>query len=163
MPETLVKNYKYFNRGVYSKPQENELALDNENRKKVTEYDFLLRKFRYGEVLDLAFETQRSEITLSIIQELVLRNGLKDALAGRDSLSICKVILWISAKIHNPKFSSTDFPLCALVVDMYSALASVNAELLEAFRGLLKEVEEEYLQQTLSMQVVGIVDFLMQE
>jgi U3 small nucleolar RNA-associated protein 15 len=163
MPETTVKNYKYFNRGIYTRPEINELALDNDNRKKIKEYDLLLRKFRYGEVLDMGFESDRPEVTITIIHELVLRNGLQDALASREPDTIIKIILWLSRKIHNPKYTTTLLPLSSMVIDMYSAVSSLNSSVLEAIRTLSKEVDEEYAQQTLCLELIGIIDFLIPE
>jgi U3 small nucleolar RNA-associated protein 15 len=163
LPEETVKNYRYFNRGVFSKQENDEIVADNEYKKKIREYDILFRKFRYGEVLDLAFDTDRVDLTISILQELALRNGLQDALIARDPATICKVLAWICKKIHNPKYSSTVLPLALLVCDMYSALTDINAALLNCFKKLLKEVEEEFKQQTQALEVVGIIDYLIPE
>lgn len=163
LPEETIKNYKYFNRGIYSKPEIDELALDNENRQRVKEYDLLLRKFKYGDAAELAFESDRPELTISIIQELVFRNGLKDALKVKNSEIIVKVITWLCGKVHNCKYKATVIPLCGLVIDMYSAVTLINKDLFEAVKKLSKEVEEEYAQQTQALQIIGIIDFLLPE
>ncbi|OMJ91673.1 hypothetical protein SteCoe_5700 [Stentor coeruleus] len=161
MPEETIKNYRYFNRGIYSKAENDELAIDNENRRKIKDYDLLLRKFHYGEVLDLAFDSESPDLSISIIQELVLRNGLKDALVGRDAVIVIKIIEWLGKKIHNPKYTSTILPMITMVIDMYSALAGVSSGLMNALLKLIREVEIEHEQQTQSLEVIGIIDFLL--
>lgn len=163
MPEETVKNYRYFGRGVQSKAIDGELIADNEYKRKLREYDVLLRKFRYGEVLDLAFDTDRVDLTISILQELVLRNGLKDAMTSRDPQTICKIISFLSKKLHNPKYTNTILPISLLLTDMYSSLTDINPALHQAFKKLLKEVEDEYKQQVQAFSILGIIDYLIPE
>ena len=163
LPQEVVKNNRYFNRGIYSKPDQDEIIADNDYKKKIREYDTLLRKFRYSEVLDLAFDTDRVDLTVSILQELALRNGLQDALIARDPNTICKVLNWLCGRVHNPKYSSTVVPLACLVCDMYSALTDINPTLLSCFKKLLKEVDDELRQQTQAAAVLGIIDYLIPE
>ena len=137
--------------------------MQNENKRKIKEHDLLLRKFKYGEVADIAFESDRPDLTISILQELVLRNGLKDALSSRDPQSVVNIIKWLSNKIHNPKYKATVLPISCMIVDMYSAVSTVSTELLEAFIQLSKEVEDEYIQQAQALQIIGIIDFLLPE
>lgn len=160
LPQDVVKNYRYFGRGVQSKAAEGELVVDNEYKRKIREYDVLFRKFRYGEVLDLAFDTDRVDLTISILQELVLRNGIKDALANRDPQTICKILSFFSKKIHNPKYSNTVLPLTLLLTDMYSSLTDISPPLHQAFKALQAEVEEEYKQQSKALSILGIIDYL---
>ena len=163
LPKEVIKNNRYFNRGIYSKADQDEIIADNEYKKKIREYDSLFRRFRYSEVLDLAFETDRVDLTISILQELALRNGLQDALIARDPSTICKVINWLCGRIHNPKYSSTVVPLASIVCDMYSALTDINSGLLACFKRLCKEVEDELRQQTQAVVVLGIIDYLIPE
>ena len=163
LQKEVIKDNRYFNRGIYSKPGQDEIVADNDYKKKIREYDTLLRKFRYSEVLDLAFDTDRVDLTVSILQELALRNGLQDALIARDPKTVCKVVDWLCARIHNPKYSSTVVPLASMVCDMYSALTDIHEGLLAGFKKLREVVEEELRQQTQAAAVLGIIDYLIPE
>ena len=79
----IVKNTKYFHRGANEKADESDLQLEKTIRTKLSEYDSLLKKFRYGEVLDSALRTQRPEIIVSVLQELEQRSALPAALRSR--------------------------------------------------------------------------------
>lgn len=83
LPKKLIKNYRYFYRGQYSKLQENEIKLEQEVQRKLKDYDKLLKKFRYWEVLKLAFDMERPEIIVSVIEELAQRNALGESLKNR--------------------------------------------------------------------------------
>jgi U3 small nucleolar RNA-associated protein 15 len=83
LPKKLIKNYRYFYRGQYSKLQENEIKLEQEVQRKLKDYDKLLKKFRYWEVLKLSFDMERPEIIVSVIEELAQRNALRESLKNR--------------------------------------------------------------------------------
>jgi U3 small nucleolar RNA-associated protein 15 len=109
-PVKLTKDYGYFKRGAYSKPDVEDLTLDKQVRKKLQDYDKLLKKFRYSEVLDCVLQTDRPDLIVSIIQELAQRNVLADALKNRAPVSpsqsdLVPVISWLTRKIGVQKYA----------------------------------------------------------
>lgn len=76
-------SYKYFNRGIYSKKGElNAKKIEFMKAKKMKRYDKFLRKFRYADALKNALTTKDTQIIVSLIEELIYRNGLEIAIKG---------------------------------------------------------------------------------
>lgn len=76
-------SYKYFNRGIYSKKQElNAKKIEFMKAKKMKRYDKFLRKFRYADALKNALTTKDTQIIVSLIEELIYRDGLDIAIKG---------------------------------------------------------------------------------
>ncbi|CAG9327530.1 unnamed protein product [Blepharisma stoltei] len=162
-PTETVKDYKYFNRGVYSKPDGNEIQIEGQIKKKLKEYDVLLKKFRYSEVIDLAFELDRPELIITIIQELEQRDGLIAALKQREPQDIAKIIAWVAEKVNNPKYSHVVIPLANIVVDMYSAVSLINPEVKKELEELREAAAEEYKLKAESLEVIGMIDYLIND
>jgi len=159
-PQSVVKNYSYFYRGANSKPEENEVQLSIELKKKLKDYDVLLKQFKYSEVLDHALKLDKPEVIISILHELAQRNGLLNALQNRSPQSISKVLNWVASKLHNPKYSSSLLPLANLITDMYSAVSFMHTEMNKAFLNLQKALQTEYTQQTQALEVIGLIDLI---
>jgi U3 small nucleolar RNA-associated protein 15 len=58
------------------------LKVENKRKKKLKKYENLMKKFKYTESLEEALETRNTVIILSVVEELVYRNGLDVALAN---------------------------------------------------------------------------------
>ncbi|CAG8822933.1 5885_t:CDS:10 [Gigaspora margarita] len=95
-----VGSYKYFTRGqtysVESKPRE-RLAL----------YDRYLKKFQYSNALDAALRNGTQAIlTISLLQELIRRDALRQAIVGRDDLSLEPLVKFLIRWINEPRYTS---------------------------------------------------------
>lgn len=161
MPVETVKDYKHFNRGSYSKPDGNEVQIEGQINKKLKEYDVLLKKFRYSEVLDLAFNLDKPEIIISVIQELEQRDGLISALKLRDPADIAKIFTWISEKINNPKYSHAVIPLTHILLNLYSSVSLMAPAVKSALDSLRISAEEEYKLKQESLEIIGMIDYLL--
>merc|ERR1712194_724519 len=71
---------RFFTRGFYATPGEFDTKVEQKNSKRLQKFDRLLRKFKYGEALSQALVTKNTVVILSVIEELLYRNGLKSAL-----------------------------------------------------------------------------------
>lgn len=161
LPAQVKRDYKYFNRGIYSKSKDTDITVMRQLRGKMKEHDQLLRTFRYGELLDACLKEDQAEVILSVINELIQRNALCDALKQRDPDRLVLVTSWITRKITNPKYSRTLIGLGNLIFEMYSAVILLDENVKKSFEELYKVVKKEVEQQTQANEVIGMIEFLL--
>lgn len=142
----IVKNYKYFNRGQYSKeinPTKNQILLPKLIKKQLQSFDHCLKQFKYKDSLDEALKIKNVEYILSIIEELIDRNALKIALMNRSEDELEIVLNFILWKINDIKASSLCEYVMNIILDLYSSLLSKSMKLKELFKKIQKEIGAE--------------------
>ena len=79
------KNYKYFFRGQYvvQADPDDIRATDMTKKRKLQPYEQKLKRFEYKAALNSALEAKNPEVVLSLIEELVEREGLYIAISNR--------------------------------------------------------------------------------
>ncbi|CAG2252147.1 UTP15 [Mytilus edulis] len=135
---------------------------EHKKKEKIQKYDKFFRKFEYSKALDAAIHvrTKEPEVTVSVIQELIRREGLKPALAARDDKSLGFIIRFIQRNISNPRFTSTLTDVAGVLLDMYNSHIGQCAEvdsLLQKLRTTVKQ-EVDYMKQL--METMGTMDML---
>ncbi|KIO32832.1 hypothetical protein M407DRAFT_211574 [Tulasnella calospora MUT 4182] len=98
---------EYLSQRASTKPKgdPDEAKLAKEHRKKLTEYDKLLKQFKYGEALDAVLVPGTSAVTFfSLLQELVYREGLRTALGGRDDVLLEPVLQMLTKYIADTRW-----------------------------------------------------------
>jgi len=92
-------NYKYFFRGIYNKVvNENAKRVEVIKAEKLKRYDNFLKKFKYAEALTQALTTFDTQIIVSIIEELLLRDGLDIGLKGLADEAMVNLLNFIHKK-----------------------------------------------------------------
>lgn len=91
--KTVVKNYRYFNRGQYIKEIDDQLAsltvsLPASKKVKTKDFDKYFKNFEYHNALDAAIKSNNIENIASVIEELITRNALKLALLNRSPVKL---------------------------------------------------------------------------
>ncbi len=90
--------------------QEGDLVIHKERREFLQKYDVMLKQFEHSKALDAALKSnvriKTPEVTVSILQELIRRGVIKNALAGRDEKWLRNMIAFLKKHITNPNFSS---------------------------------------------------------
>ncbi|KAG8909249.1 hypothetical protein FRC00_010451, partial [Tulasnella sp. 408] len=98
---------EYLSQRPATKPKgdPDEAKLAKEHRQKLTEYDQLLKQFKYGEALDAVLVPGTSAVTFfSLLQELVYREGLRAALSGRDDVLLEPVLQMLTKYIADTRW-----------------------------------------------------------
>eukprot|EP00051_Salpingoeca_urceolata_P021508 m.338930 g.338930 ORF g.338930 m.338930 type:complete len:458 (-) comp19811_c0_seq32:10-1383(-) len=99
--------YRFFIRGQSRKPGEDEFLVSVARKKKLQMYDKLLKKFKYREALDSAVaDHKRAVVVVSVLHELAQRNGLKQALSGRDEHSLQPILQFLTKNVANPRYAT---------------------------------------------------------
>ncbi|VDH97964.1 U3 small nucleolar RNA-associated protein 15 [Mytilus galloprovincialis] len=143
-------------------PSSEDQIYEHKKKEKIQKYDKFFRKFEYSKALDAAIHvrTKEPEVTVSVIQELIRREGLKPALAARDDKSLGFIIRFIQRNISNPRFTSTLTDVAGVLLDMYNSHIGQCAEvdsLLQKLRTTVKQ-EVDYMKQL--METMGTMDML---
>jgi U3 small nucleolar RNA-associated protein 15 len=113
---------RYYMRGQNQGPTDDrDIVIAKRRRSGLGNHDVLLRKFAYSETLDsvLALRPQRMNVTHAVLLELIARNGLRAALAGRDASSLSALLAVICKNIAKPRYAPVLVHLSDIVLDMY--------------------------------------------
>ncbi|KAJ3565735.1 hypothetical protein NP233_g7449 [Leucocoprinus birnbaumii] len=98
----------------------NELMVERRRRKRLRDYDRLLKSFKYSAALDAVLKKNvPPTTTFSLIQELIHRDGLKIALAGRDDVLLEPILRLLLKHVTDPRFGELVCDVAQVVIDMY--------------------------------------------
>ena len=125
-----------------------EFRIEARRKKKLRDYDKLLKSFKYSAALDSILrkvETEESNTIVAanpsslqqvppttkfaVIQELVHRDGLRSALAGRDDVLLEPVLALLVKYVHDPRFGELVCDVGSLVIGvsyLHDFFASLN-------------------------------------
>jgi len=115
-----------------------EFRIEARRKKKLREYDKLLKAFKYSAALDSILGKVRARTSshhshiqhpvllqqvppttkFTVIQELVHRDGLRSALAGRDDVLLEPVLALLVKYVHDPRFGELVCDVGSLVIGM---------------------------------------------
>ncbi|KAK2184547.1 hypothetical protein NP493_261g01017 [Ridgeia piscesae] len=92
-------SYRYTLESHRYKPKKDDHVVVHNQRPLLAKYDKYLKAFRYTQTLDAALSFRvrihTPHVTVSVIVELIRRDGLRGALAGRDEKSLTSIIKFL--------------------------------------------------------------------
>ncbi|KAJ1825108.1 U3 small nucleolar RNA-associated protein [Coemansia sp. RSA 2671] len=152
----------FFLRGSANKGADDDLRIEQKRRKGLADYDQFLRKFEYARALDAVLSNNRTGLTVvSLLQELIHRDGLNTALAGRDELSLDPVVRFVVKFIDHPRYTGVLIKVTEVLLDIYGDLLHQSGRIAELLARLRAKVRLELrLQQDLTM-LLGSMEMLM--
>jgi U3 small nucleolar RNA-associated protein 15 len=127
------------------------------------EFHELLKRYQYKRCLDKAFSQQYYEkplVPLSLLQELMTRNELLNALDARDNRSLKPVLLFLNRYIRDVRYNKMIIPLALEVLGIYGQILGRNEEIDTMFRQLRKRVNEECEAMKSMSELKGVLDAL---
>jgi U3 small nucleolar RNA-associated protein 15 len=104
---------------------------------KLRAFDALLKRFQYGAALDAAFATHEPAVQAALVVELVRRNGLRNALAGRNADTLSPILAAASNHIADPRYTDSFCNLVATALDLYAPVVGSDPD----FDAILRRVE----------------------
>lgn len=153
-------SYKYFVRGQ-KKAAEGDFAVESQKKRRLKEYDRYLKVFQYGNALDACLRTNQPAVTtVSLIQELIHRDGLRQALSGRDDISLEPLAQFLVKNINNPRYTSLLVDVTMVMIDMYTAVLGQSPLIDELFMRLRAKVKLEIAFQKELQSVIGSMEML---
>lgn len=85
-----------------------DVVVHEETKEIMSKHDTCLRKFEYSKALDCVMSSyvvnKVPHVTVALMQELIRRQGLKQALSGRDGKSLVNILKFLNRHIGNIRF-----------------------------------------------------------
>lgn len=85
-----------------------DVLVREENKQIMGKYDVCLRKFQYSKALDEVMKpyvmNKQPHVTVALLLELMRRQGLKQALAGRENKSLVNILKFLIRHIGSIRF-----------------------------------------------------------
>ncbi|KAG0029849.1 snoRNA-binding rRNA-processing protein [Podila clonocystis] len=153
-------SYKYFIRGQ-KKAADGDFTLESQKKRRLREYDRYLKSFQYGNALDACLRTNQPHVvTVSLIQELIHRDGLRQALSGRDDISLEPLAQFLVKNINNPRYTAILTDVTSVMIDMYTPVLGQSPLIDELFVRLRTKVKQELAFQKQLLSVIGSMEML---
>ncbi len=126
------------------------------------------RNFRQGryaaaldEVIDMAGPQYQPVTALTLLIALRHRSALREALEGRDELTVLPLLKWASKYMSDPRYLAVCVDMAFHLLDLYSEHVGGSAELAAQFQALLGKVSKEVEKAQMAIQTNGMVESLM--
>ncbi|XP_051170261.1 U3 small nucleolar RNA-associated protein 15 homolog [Leptopilina boulardi] len=125
-----------------------DVLVREENKQIMGKYDTCLRKFQYSKALDEVMRpyvmNKQPQVTVSLLLELIRRQGLRQALAGRDNKSLVNILKFLIRHIGSIRFGRVILHVTNVLMDIYEDhLEELSSEPRTMFNHLSKKLEEE--------------------
>ncbi|KAI9199294.1 WD40-repeat-containing domain protein [Polychytrium aggregatum] len=152
--------YKYFIRGSKNLPGSDDLKIESRRKKRLRSYDKYLKTFQYGSALDAVLATNQPVLIISLLEELIHRDGLKIALGGRDEDSLEPTVRFLMKNLTNPRYSSLLIDISNLILDMYGSVIGQSIIIDELLSSMKQKMRDELNVQEKITEVLGFLDTL---
>ncbi|KAI1332577.1 WD40 repeat-like protein [Xylariaceae sp. FL0255] len=127
-----------------------------------------LRHGKFGAALDRVLDpNDRSTkdhgplTVLTVLMALRHRSALRDALEGRDEVSVQPVLRWVQMHIVDPRYVSICADVATHLLDLYSEFADGSAELAAGFQTLHRRVKMEAERAQVAVTTSGMLQSLL--
>ncbi|KAI9508933.1 WD40-repeat-containing domain protein [Russula earlei] len=138
-----------------------EFKVESKRRRRLKEYDRLLKGFKYSAALDSALRKQvPPTTTFALIQELIYRDGLPSALAGRDDVLLEPMLRLLLKYVTDPRFGAIACDVAGLIIEMYTPVLGQSPTIDSLFLRLQRKLEAELRLQNDLVKVKGALDML---
>lgn len=112
------------------------IKRDFNYQKSTRECHKLLKEFRYTDVLNESIKFKNVNVGIELLQELLRRDALKVALAGRDERSLRSLVDYIFKNIKKTKFTRTLLEVATVLVEVYTPVVNESISYQQSFRKL---------------------------
>ena len=98
--------YAYYIRGRKNHPLQNDFTVQQIRKPHLRAYDTFLKKFQYTNALDAVLKKKSTSLEIvSLIEELIHRDGLRIALKGRDENTLVPILNFLDKNMLNPRYA----------------------------------------------------------
>ncbi|XP_076276846.1 U3 small nucleolar RNA-associated protein 15 homolog [Lasioglossum baleicum] len=125
-----------------------DMVINEDMKEIMSKHDTYLRKFEYSKALDCVMMSyvvnKAPHVTVALMQELIRRQGLKQALAGRNGKSLVNIIKFLNKHVGNVQFGRVLIHVANVLMDVYEDhLDELGPEPRKMFTILAYKLEEE--------------------
>jgi U3 small nucleolar RNA-associated protein 15 len=123
------------------------------------------RQGRYAaaldEVIDMSTPAYQPVTALTLLVALRHRSALREALEGRDEISVLPLLKWVGKYIADPRYLPVCVDVAFHLLDLYGEHVGGSTELAAQFQALLGKVAKEAEKAQMAIQTNGMVESLM--
>ncbi|KAJ7771415.1 WD40 repeat-like protein [Mycena maculata] len=139
-----------------------EFRVESRRANRLRDYDRLLKSFKYSAALDSVLRKQvPPTTTFSLIQELIHRDGLRIALAGRDDMLLEPVLRLLVKYVTDPRFGEMVCDIAGIVIEMYTPVLGQSPLIDSLFLRLRKKISTEIRFQKELLKTKGALDMVL--
>ncbi|KAK0242831.1 Trp-Asp repeat-containing protein [Armillaria nabsnona] len=139
----------------------NEFRIESKRTKRLKDYDRFLKGFKYSAALDSVLRKNVPPATaFALIQELIHRDGLRTALAGRDDVLLEPVLRLLVKYVTDPRFGEMACDVASMVIEMYASVIGQSPLIDSLFLQLQKKVLMELRFQRELLKTKGALDMV---
>jgi U3 small nucleolar RNA-associated protein 15 len=129
-----------------------------QRKQRLRPYDLALKKFRYHDALDASLLSRNPNVVVTVLEELVNRQGLERALSGRDEVTLEPILSFLARYTTNPRYAPLLVDVCSIVFEMYKSVLGQSEAIDELFTRLGRQVKLEVGFQKQLLQLLGTMD-----
>lgn len=133
------------------------------SKKKLAEWDKLLKSFRYADALDSVVGNRgvHPGMAFALIRELMHRDGLHQALNARDEVALLPVLRFLYDHVADPSYGSIACDVAGVVIDLYSPALGQSTLVDNLFGRMKQKVQQEVDFQHNLMEVRGQLQMIL--
>ncbi|CAF4202317.1 unnamed protein product [Rotaria sp. Silwood2] len=155
---------RFFPSGIVTPTTTDPIATTS-RRPRLAPYDNYLRKFRASAALDAAFTSalkrRQPDIVLALFKELSRRQMLKQALAGRDDLSLLKILRYLQKHIAHTTYMPILIEVAHIISHLYDFSSSPSDKNNKAMEKLQRTIHDELQFQLELMKTKGAIEIIL--
>ncbi|EPQ26377.1 uncharacterized protein PFL1_06025 [Pseudozyma flocculosa PF-1] len=147
---------------------QDDFRVESVRKRKLADYDKLLKAFRYSDALDAALRKGvQPSVTFGLLLELIHRSpkggaeGLRRAVAGRDDVTLEPLLRFLLKHAANPAYTDLVCDTLNVVVDTYASVLGQSPLVDELFGRIWAKVSDEIRLQRDLMQVRGSLEMIL--
>ncbi|KAK0727026.1 WD40-repeat-containing domain protein [Lasiosphaeria miniovina] len=134
-------------------------------RVKLRPWQEKFRRGRYAaaldDVVDMSGPDYQPVTALTLFVALRHRSALREALEGRDEVTVLPLLRWVSKYISDPRYVSVCVDVTFHLLDIYSEYVGGSSELADQFQMLWGKVSKEVEKAQMAIITTGMVESLM--
>jgi U3 small nucleolar RNA-associated protein 15 len=132
------------------------------SKKKLTEWDRLLKTFKYSDALDsVVSKGVHPSMAFALIRELMHRDGLHQALNARDEVSLLPILRFLFDHVADPRYGSLACDVANVVIDLYTPALGQSTIIDNLFGRMKEKVQREVDFQHNLMEVRGQLQMIL--
>ncbi|XP_028406892.1 U3 small nucleolar RNA-associated protein 15 homolog [Dendronephthya gigantea] len=159
MPAPRAGSYRYFLRGKNQKPEQDDFVVTSTRKPKLSAHDKFLKNFEYTNALDSVLQGRLNPpVVISLIMELIRRQGLQIALSGRDEDTLLPILSFLNKHICNPRYTPTLIDVTNTILDIYGPVLGQSPKLDDMLAKLKMKIASELNYQKQAFELMGSLD-----
>lgn len=153
-------NYYQNLHGMDFKPIYADVIVPEEKKKALKRHENFLRKFECSRALDAVLtdhiQNSNPEITMTVLMDLMRRQSIRAAMAGREGESLLQLLKFVTKYIGDPRFMKELTDIGLILLDLYGPKFN-DPEIKKRFQYFLHSIENQVEYMKKMMEIQGII------